>query len=68
MTDAERRLLHALANMCDQYLTDRRDGLLDHQSMMAGEEAVECLSQYGLVEPAPRGGRWTAAGRAILES
>ena len=36
--------------------------------MGAGEDALDLLIEYGLVEPEPRGGTWTAAGRAILET
>jgi hypothetical protein len=68
MTDAERRLLEALAWMCEQYLTGRHDGVLDHQCMTAGENAVELLIEYGLVRPAGRGGTWTKAGLALLNS
>ena len=66
MTESEARLVAALARMCEQYISD--DGMLDHQCMSAGEGAVALLIQYGLVEPGPRGGTWTAAGRAILDS
>ena len=66
MTDAEKRLLAALAWMCEQYLS--RNGALDHMCMCAGEDAVELLVQYGLVKPEGRGGTWTDAGRALLDS
>ena len=66
-TDPERQLLVALAWMCEQYLKDDEHGL-DHMCMSAGERAVERLVQYGLVEPHGRGGVWTEAGLAILES
>ena len=69
MTDppeAERRLLVALAWMCEQYLSDGSE--LDHMCMSAGEGAVELLIQYGLVEPRGRGGTWTKAGQAILDT
>ena len=65
MTEEERRLLGALAWMCKQYLSDST-GTLDHLSMSAGEEAVELLAKYGLVEPSGRGGTWTPAGKALL--
>ena len=64
MTEEERRLLSALAGMCEQYLG--RDGSLDHQFMSAGENAVALLAEHGLVESTPRGGTWTHAGRAVL--
>jgi len=65
-TEAERRLLVALAWMCEQYLSDGSG--LDHMCMSAGEGAVDLLIQYGLLEPSGRGGTWTAAGQAILDS
>lgn len=65
MTDAETRLLRALAMMCNQYLQSS-DGSLDHLFMSAGEEAVERLVEYGLVQPSPSGGRWTEEGLALL--
>ena len=68
MTDAERRLLVALAWMCEQYLRSKDSEFLDHHCMYAGEEAIELLVQYGLVEPRGRGGRWTEAGNALLDS
>ncbi len=37
MMEAERRLLAALAWMCEQYLS--KDGVLDHSSMSAGGAA-----------------------------
>ena len=55
MTEEERRLLGALAWMCEQYLNDGTD-TLDHLCMSAGEEAIELLAKYGLVEPSGRGG------------
>lgn len=65
MTEDEQRLLAALAWMCEQYLA--AGGELDHKCMGAGEDAVELLVKYGLVEPSGRGGTWTEAGRAILK-
>ena len=68
MKDAERRLLIALAWMCEQYLSERDTDYLDHKCMSAGEDAVKILAQYGLVEPDGRGGCWTEAGKALLAS
>ncbi|MFT4253271.1 MAG: hypothetical protein QM608_12375 [Caulobacter sp.] len=65
MTNQEQRLLSALAWMCAQYL-EGRDGELDHQSMSAGERAVDLLVRYGLISPSGRGGSWTEAGQALL--
>jgi hypothetical protein len=74
MTDAERRLLHALALMARQYLMDpsfRGEGMLDSLSMSAGENAIELLTHYGLVSMEPgqaRFGKWTQAGYDFLDS
>lgn len=68
ITDAERRILGSLAWMCEQYLTNNNDDLLDHKFMSAGEGAIELLVEYGFVEPRPRGGIWTKTGRELLDS
>lgn len=65
MSDEETDLLRALALMCEQYLSD--EDRIDHTCMSAGEEAVEQLVKYGLLAPCPRGGRWTEAGRVLLD-
>ena len=64
MIDDERHLLRALALMCAQYIGE--DDWVDHQCMIAGEEAVELLVKYGMIEPSGRGGRWTEAGEALM--
>ena len=66
-SEKEGQLLYALALMCQQYLQDR-NGELDHQCMSAGEEAIQHLVDYGLVDPKRRGGGWTSQGRALLDS
>ncbi|EJJ26583.1 hypothetical protein [Rhizobium sp. CF142] len=66
MTPEERKILMALASMCDQYLDDGR-GRLDHKAMYAGELAVEVLASYGLVKPEIQGGSWTEEGLLLLE-
>jgi hypothetical protein len=68
VTEEERHLLKALAIMCDQYLGDGDGAPMDHQCMRPGERAVELLIQYGLVEPRGRGGTWTEAGIALMNS
>jgi len=68
VTEEERRLLVALAWMCAQYIGSDDIEWLDHQCMGAGEEAVDLLVQYGLVDPSGRGGLWTEAGKALLNS
>jgi hypothetical protein len=64
ITESEKRLLGALAWMCEQYL--QSDGELDHMCMRAGEDAVELLVEYGFVTPSGRGGTWTEAGKRLL--
>lgn len=68
MTDAEEQLLKALAHMCDQYLSSSSGDELDHQFMSAGERAIALLVQHRLVEPIPRGGKWTTAGQDLLRA
>jgi len=65
MTNSERRLLIALAWMCEQYL--KSGDVLDHMCMGAGEDAVDILYDYGLVDSISRGAQWTDAGRALLD-
>jgi len=65
MTDAERKILRALAGMCNQYLLHK--GGLDHLCMSAGERAVEVLAEYGLVDCNDRGAAWTKAGQDLLD-
>jgi hypothetical protein len=68
MTDAEMRLLTALAGMAYQYL-GQEDGL-DNLCMGAGEEALRVLASYGLVTISHGGrcGQWTQAGLELLDS
>ena len=68
MTDEEHQLLVALAWMCEQYLTDRPEGTLDHMCMSAGEGALELLYKYDLVDSIGRHARWTDAGHALLDA
>ena len=66
MTEAEARLVRALALMVEQYLgTDKG---LDSLCMSAGECALQALAEHGLVtiEDGGRCGSWTAAGTALL--
>ena len=67
MTDAETRLLAALAWMAEQNLKD--GDCLDSLSMSAGERALEELARYGLVEADAnyRSGVWTEAGQRFLD-
>jgi len=66
--DGKRKLLIALAWMCEQYLGRGKLSDLDHQGMSAGEDAISLLAKYGLVELTGRGGNWTKAGRELLDS
>jgi hypothetical protein len=66
MTESERRLLSALAQVCVRYMLIRDE--LYHGFEHAGETAVELLAEYGLVERTPTGGKWTEAGVAFLRS
>lgn len=66
MTANEKRLLLALAWMCEQYIGSGEQTGLDHECMGAGEDAVELLVEYGMVSPSGRGGTWTSTGRALL--
>ena len=68
MTNDERELLVALAWMCEQYIGSGKADWLDHMCMGAGEDAVRLLVKYGLVAPSGRGGAWTEAGKALLDS
>lgn len=67
MLDEKGELLRALALMSRQYLTNGPYSV-DHKFIYAGEYAVDLLAQYGLIEPHDRGGTWTPAGRALLNS
>ena len=67
MTDSEKKLVIALVRMVDQYL-DRYGDEVDSRSMYAGEQAIEVLAGFGLMEAVnTRFGRWTEAGNQLLE-
>lgn len=68
VTAEEKSLLVALAWMCQQYLADPEGNSLDHMCMGTGEDAVEHLFKYGLVDSIGRGARWTTAGHDLLNS
>jgi hypothetical protein len=62
MTDSEQKVLIALVLMVDQYLDEYGDEV-DSRSMWAGENAIEALAGYGLMEVVDtRFGRWTEGG------
>ena len=67
-SDEDRRILAALAWMCQQYLADSSGGL-DNMCMSAGEDALSILAEYGYADydPGGRFGAWTAAGDALLD-
>ena len=67
MTDSEKKLVIALVRMVDQYL-DRSGDDVDSRAMFAGEQAIEVLAGFELMEAAnTRFGRWTEAGNRLLE-
>ena len=66
MTPEEKKILGALAWMCEQYM-GRGNGWLDDKAMHAGELAVEVLASYGLVKPEIQGGSWTEEGLLFLD-
>jgi hypothetical protein len=53
MTDNEKKLVIALVRMVHQYL-DRYDDEVDSRSMSAGEQAIEVLAGFGLMEALSR--------------
>lgn len=65
MEDQE-KLLAALAWMSVQYL--EQDGVLDHEFMSAGEQAMAILAERGLISNGERGATWTEQGKAFLMS
>ncbi|WP_265530576.1 hypothetical protein [Sphingomicrobium marinum] len=67
MTDSETALVRALAAMCEQYLDGDDEGF-DHQCISAREMAAQQLARMGLILRTARGGKWTEAGRKLLES
>ncbi|MCC8935354.1 hypothetical protein H8A99_02280 [Bradyrhizobium sp. Arg68] len=67
MTESEKTLLVALANMVDQYL-DSYKGSVDPQAMSAAEHAVRALADFGLMRVlSSREAQWTDAGSKLLE-
>ncbi|MBR0897725.1 hypothetical protein JQ616_22465 [Bradyrhizobium tropiciagri] len=67
MTESEKTLLVALANMVDQYL-DSYKGSVDPQAMSAAEHAVQALADFGLMKVlSSREAQWTDAGDKLLE-
>ncbi|MGJ4893595.1 MULTISPECIES: hypothetical protein [unclassified Bradyrhizobium] len=65
MTENEKKILSALASMVIQYLEGRE--VVDSHSMSAGEEAIEVLAAFGLMEVVgTRFGRWTEEGKTFL--
>ena len=63
MTDSEKNLLIALISMVEQYLW-KYDDVVDSSAMSAGQDAIEALAHFGLMEVVDtRFGRWTDAGK-----
>lgn len=71
MTEAERSILQALAQMADHYLSDERiygPDVIDSQAMGPGEAAIQVLESYGLVTvpEMSRFAKWTDEGLQLL--
>lgn len=67
MNEREEKILEALAGMVLQYL-DSVDGRMDNMCIGAGEDAIDVLSEYGLVEKENnRFSSWTEAGLRLLD-
>ncbi|WP_157222639.1 hypothetical protein [Novosphingobium sp. AP12] len=63
----ELRLLHALSNVCDQYMPGEWE-YVNYEGFGAGRYGVEMLAEYGLVLHDPCfGGEWTTRGIIIRE-
>jgi hypothetical protein len=63
MTDSEKKLLIALISMVEQYLW-KSDDVVDSSAMVAGQDAIEALAHFGLIEVVDtRFGRWTDDGK-----
>ena len=67
ISEAEKRLIIALAWMCDQHLDDGQ-GYLDHRFISANERSIALLADYGVVEQDVRGGVSTEMGKALLKN
>ncbi|MBR0870870.1 hypothetical protein JQ633_10920 [Bradyrhizobium tropiciagri] len=66
MTENEKTLLVALANMVDQYLDSYR-GSVDPQAVSAAEHAVRALADFGMMKVlSSREAQWTDAGSKLL--
>jgi hypothetical protein len=50
--------------MCAQFIGE--GDWVDHECISAGEEAIQLLIKYGMIEALGRGGRWTQAGMALM--
>jgi hypothetical protein len=66
MTETEKRLLLALAWMCEQYMGSGKQTGIDHECMGAGEDAIELLVEHGLIAPSGRGARGLKPARPYL--
>lgn len=66
-TIEELRLLHALSNVCDQYMPGSWE-YVECQGFTAGVCGVQLLSEYGLVKYDPHfGGSWTTKAIVVRE-
>ena len=67
MTEQEKRLVLVVAKMVAQHLPAYEDEV-DTLAESAGEHAIAALADYGMMTLVnSRFGRWTAAGKKLLE-
>jgi len=63
----ELRLLHALSNVCEQYMPGHWE-YVNYDGFGAGRYGVEILAEYGLVRhDPPCGGEWTTKAIIVRE-
>lgn len=63
----ELRLLHALSNVCSQYMPGRWE-YVDYEGYTAGRYGIEILAEYGFVQHDPGfGGEWTTKAIIVRE-
>ena len=70
MEERERKAVRALVSVTTQYL-HQRDDLIDSGAITAGEQTIEALAAYGLVEIVFKGrmfGKWVKPRSEILKS
>jgi hypothetical protein len=70
MEEREQKAVRALVSMTRQFL-HKRDDLIDSSAISAGEQTIEALAAYGLMEIVFKGrmfAKWTEAAPEILKS